>query len=87
MRAQKRRRAAAAADGQCGRGGKLYRHTLFVVAAVVTGEGTPDIEDLGSVLCDSSIQTLRLPTISLFSPMVTQVRQRNFCAEDTLFVT
>jgi hypothetical protein len=41
---------------------------------------TPDIENLGSVLRDSSIQTLRLrlPTIGLFSPMVTQVRQRDF---------
>jgi hypothetical protein len=37
----------------------------------------PDIEDLGSVLCNSSIQTLHLPTISFFSPMVTQVRQWN----------
>ncbi len=42
---------------------------------------TPDIEGLGSVLHDSSIQALRLPTISLFLLMVTQVRQRDFCAE------
>jgi hypothetical protein len=43
---------------------------------------TRDIEDLGSVLRNSSIQTLCLPTISLFSPMVTtQVRQQDFCAE------
>ncbi len=28
---------------------------------------TPDIEDLGSVLCNSSVKTLHLPTISLFS--------------------
>ncbi len=42
---------------------------------------TPDIEDLGSVLRYSSIQILGIPTISLFSPMVTQVRQRDFCTE------
>ncbi len=39
---------------------------------------TPDIEDLKSVLRDSFIQTLRLPTISLFLTMVAQVRQRDF---------
>jgi hypothetical protein len=38
----------------------------------------PDIEDLGSVLRNSSIQTLCLPTISLFSPLVTQVKQQDF---------
>jgi hypothetical protein len=49
---------------------------------LLQGKGeTSDIEDLGSVLHDSSIQTLCLPTITLFSPMVTQVRQQDFCAE------
>jgi hypothetical protein len=56
-------------------------HKILVVIAclllaVVRGKDeTPDIEDLGSVFCDISIQTVCLPTISLFSPMVTQVRQ------------
>jgi hypothetical protein len=38
------------------------RHMAVVVIVVVTGKDeTPDIEDLGSVLRVSSIQTLRLP--------------------------
>ncbi len=50
--------------------------TLLLLLLLLRGKDeTPDIEDLGSVLHDSSIQTLRQSTISLLSPMVTQVRQ------------
>ncbi len=48
-----------------GKGGNPHRTfvVVVVVVVVVTGKDeTPDIEDLGSVLRDSSIQTLRLPT-------------------------
>jgi hypothetical protein len=56
-------------------------HKYFLLLLLWGKDETPDIEDLGSVLCNSTIQTLRLPTIRLFSPMITQVRQRDFCAE------
>ncbi len=37
--------------------------TIVVVVLLLRGKDeTPDIEDLGSVLRDSSIQTLHLPT-------------------------
>ncbi len=57
----------------------VINYGYVVVVVVVRGKDeTPGIEDLGSVLRDSSNQTLHLPRISFFSPMITQIQTTRF---------
>jgi hypothetical protein len=41
---------------------KVHHLAILILLLLRGKDETPDIEDLGSVLRDSSIQTLRLPT-------------------------